>query len=415
MFGLFSIRRAAALLVALPLIPGWNCGITCAQTEAIPARIASVAQHSPQRTARPKARPLPTDEERARTIEKLRELYSTDPSDWPAPELDPGVEHREIGPLKRAPHPEANPYSAAKRKLGELLFYDPRLSGSGQIACASCHDSDLGWADGRTASFGHNRRLLGRNSPSILNSGHRKTLFWDGRAPSLEQQAKDVLANADEMHSGDALFVGKLSEIPGYVTRFQEVFGVEKPTIDEVAMAIACFERSVNGSRTKFDAFASGRNNALTDEALVGLHLFRTDARCMNCHNGPLFSDDEFHNLGMTHYGRRFEDLGRYNVTEEPTDVGKFRTPSLRNVVNTSPYMHNGLLDLDEALLLYNAGMPNERRRKGQLEDPLFPAKSPLIKPLGLNEQDLSDLKAFLASLSEPHRRIPPPELPPGL
>ena len=165
----------------------------------------------------------------------------------------------------------------------------------------------------------------------------------------------------------------------------------------------------------EFDAFASGRNNALTDEALVGLHLFRTDARCMNCHNGPLFSDDEFHNLGMTHYGRRFEDLGRYNVTEEPTDVGKFRTPSLRNVVNTSPYMHNGLLDLDEALLLYNAGMPNERRRKGQLEDPLFPAKSPLIKPLGLNEQDLSDLKAFLASLSEPHRRIPPPELPPGL
>ncbi|MGL4511460.1 MAG: cytochrome-c peroxidase [Lacipirellulaceae bacterium] len=365
--------------------------------------------------ARVEPRPLRSHAERTEHVARLRALYATTPDKWPAPTLDPGVAHHELGTPGPVAHPKKNPATAAKVELGRLLFFDPRLSGSGQLACASCHDPDLGWADGRTASFGHNRHLLARNAPSILNGGRRATLFWDGRAASLEEQAHMVMTNADEMHSGDTVVVENLTEIPQYVERFRAVFGIERPAMSEVAMALAAFERTVVGASTRFDSFIRGRQAALTDDALAGLHLFRTDARCMNCHNGPLLTDDKFHNLGLSLYGRRFEDLGRYNHTKQPEDVGKFRTPSLRDVTQTAPYMHNGLFDLDELLRLYGAGMPRERRRRDQLDDPLFPQKSPLVQPLGLNEQDRADLKAFLGSLSQPRRRIAPPELPPGL
>jgi cytochrome c peroxidase len=376
-------------------------------------RVARVSQPDGRMGLAPRDEQTPN--ERAAYIAELRRLYATDPADWPAPTLDPGVEHRELGVPGPVQHPADNPPTPAKIELGKLLFFEPRMSGSGQLACASCHDPDLGWADGRTASFGHNRRLLARNSPSILNGGRRSALFWDGRAASLEEQAHLVMTNVDEMHSGDAVVVDQLAKVPEYVERFRDVFGVESPTLKEVGMALAAFERTVSGATTRFDSFARGRSAALSDEALSGLHLFRTDARCMNCHNGPLLTDDKFHNLGLSLYGRRFEDLGRYNHTKQPGDVGKFRTPSLRDVTHTAPYMHNGLFDMQELLMLYNAGMPRERRRRDQIDDPLFPEKSPLVKPLGLNKRDLADIEAFLGSLAQPHRRFAPPTLPPGL
>lgn len=359
-------------------------------------------------------RPPRSAEERAAYLAEVRRLYEGSPDTWPAPHLNEGVEHRELGPLPRSPQ-ETDGRDAERVRLGRQLFFDPRLSGSGQIACASCHDPDLGWADGRTTSFGHNRRRLTRNSPSILNSGYRKTLFWDGRAGSLEEQAVAVLNNADEMHSGDRIVVEHLRLVPEYIDAFRSIYGVESPGVDEAADALAEFERTVVSGRTKFDAFVDGRSDALTDEQVSGLHLFRTEARCLNCHNGPLLSDDKFHHIGLSFYGRPFEDLGRYNVTNNAEDVGAFRTPSLRDALNTRPYMHNGLFDLDEVLRLYNTGMPTARPRKGEEDDPLFPAKSPLIKPLGLNEQDLADIAAFLESLSESRRRVLPPDLPPGL
>jgi cytochrome c peroxidase len=383
--------------------------------EAIPAMLATSSVTQAATSLRAEPRPEMDAAERGVYLKRLRLLYSTEPANWPAPTLDPEVEHRELGVLGPATHPEDNPPTPAKVELGKLLFFEPRMSGSGQLACASCHDPDLGWADGRTASFGHNRRLLARNSPSILNGGRRSTLFWDGRAASLEEQAHLVMTNIDEMHSGDAVVVDQLAKVPEYLKRFRDVFGVERPALKEVGMALAAFERTISGSTTRFDSFVRGRHSALTDEALAGLHLFRTDARCLNCHNGPLLTDDKFHNLGLSFYGRRFEDLGRYNHTKQPADVGKFRTPSLRDVTHTAPYMHNGLFDLQELLMLYNAGMPRERRRRDQLDDPLFPEKSPLVKPLGLNKRDLADIEAFLGSLAQPHRRFPPPTLPPGL
>ncbi|WP_198421840.1 cytochrome-c peroxidase [Lacipirellula parvula] len=360
-------------------------------------------------------RPERTDEERQELAAQLREIYRKTPSTWPAPAVDAGVKWQEIGLLPDVQHPEDNPLTKEKVALGKMLFFDPRVSGSGQMACASCHDPDLGWGDGRTTSFGIDRKPLDRNAPSLMNAAYHTSLFWDGRAESLEDQAKQVLLNQDEMRSAPADLSAKLGAIPGYREKFKEVFGSEEVTIERVTQALACFERTITGGRTPLDHFLKGRKSALSDEAMLGLDLFRREARCMNCHHGPLMSDGEFHEVGLSYYGRKFEDLGRYDVTGEAADVGRFRTPSLRNFKESGPYMHNGLFPTARGVLnMYNVGMPTIRRHAHQLEDPLFPKKSSLLKPLGLNNQDLSDLEAFLEAASEPYLRMRPPELPPA-
>lgn len=361
-------------------------------------------------------RPVPRAEQsaeaRAARAAELRGIYAGDPTAWPAPHVDADVAWREIGLLPPVEHPAGNPHSDAKERLGRALFFDPRLSGSGQIACASCHDPDLGWADGRTTSFGHSRKHLARNAPTVRNAAFQKHLFWDGRADSLEDQARQVLLNPDEMRSGPEHVVALLTSQPGYEDLWQAAYDDDAVSIDRAAEAIACFERTVVGGGSKFDAFMKGNTAALSDSAVLGLDLFRRDARCMNCHHGPAFSDGGFHDLGLSNYGRPFEDLGRGRVTGVATDTGKFRTPSLRDATATPPLMHNGLFELDVALTLYNAGMPTPQRKQSQADDPNFPVKSPHLKPLGLNKQDLADLTAFLQSLEEPRRRIRPPEIP---
>ena len=368
---------------------------------------------STARGDRPKPRPSLSIEERAAHIAKLREQYAEDRESWPAPDVDEGIEWEELGPIPKWNHPEENPGSPEKIALGKMLFFEPRLSGSGQIACASCHEPDMYWSDGRAVSFGHNRTPLTRNAPSILNGAIRSSYFWDGRVSSFEQQARDVLTNQDEMHSSEAIIVENLSQLPEYVERFEEVFGDSRLSMERVTQAIAAFERTLRGGRSRFDYFLNGKLKALTDEAIAGLHLFRTTARCINCHHGPLMTDDRFHNIGLSNYGRKFEDLGRYRITDNPKDVGAFRTPSLRNIAATAPYMHNGMFTLEELLTLYNAGMRSPRPRKDQVDDPLFPKTTTILKPLHLNKQDFVDLTAFLHALSEPPRRILPPKLPP--
>lgn len=362
--------------------------------------------------ARPEPRPSLTPEERAAHIAELRELYSQPRDEWPAPHVDEGIEWQELGPIPKVTHPADNPGTPEKIKLGKTLFFDPRLSGSGQIACASCHEPDMYWSDGRAVSFGHDRKQLARNAPSVLHAGFRNSLFWDGRAESLEEQAEAVLNNQDEMHSSEEFLIENLANIPEYGERFAEVFGDSEISMDRVTQAIAAFERTLVGGRSRFDYFLNGKQKALTDSELAGLHLFRTTARCMNCHHGPLMTDDKFHNIGLHNYGRKFEDLGRYRITNDPKDVGAFRTPSLRNLAATAPYMHNGMFTLEELLTLYNAAMPHPKPRKNQVDDPLFPTTSELLKVLHLNEQDFVDLTAFLEALSEPPRRVLPPKLP---
>lgn len=349
-------------------------------------------------------------------VEELRRLYSSgDASRWPAPLLDSTVSDnfRDIGVLPAVVHPENNPYSDARRDLGKILFFDPRLSASGQIACASCHDSELGWGDGRRVSFGHNRATGKRNAMTLLNVGYYQTLFWDGRAASLEDQAHFPLEDTLEMHSHRDLAIQVIRRIPGYRPLFKSAYGDTVINFRRVEMAIATFERTIVSGTSRFDQFIQGKANVFTDDEVQGLHLFRTKARCLNCHNTPLFSDNQFHNTGLTYYGRPFEDLGRYHVTGMPADVGKFRTPSLREFSLTGPYMHNGLFtDVDGLVNLYNAGMPHPERKASQQADPLFPVTSTLLIPLQLTAAEKKALVAFLGTLSSPPRRQTPPALP---
>ena len=403
---LFLVTHLAIVLGSLPQ------GGVRAEEAADAAVSTAVAAATDQPGGRLPPRPERSAEDRTRLAAELREIYAGDPAGWPAPNVDADVAWKEIGLLPSVEHPADNPHSPAKADLGRKLFFDPRLSGSGQMACASCHDPDLGWADGRTTSFGHSRKHLARNAPTVRNAAFQTHLFWDGRAGSLEEQAKAVLANPDEMRADPEQVVKVLASEPEYRRLFEEAFGDDQPSIDRAAAAIACFERTVVGGGSRFDAFMKGNRAALTDEAVLGLDLFRRDARCINCHHGPAFSDGGFHDLGLSNYGRPFEDVGRVKVTGVPTDTGRFRTPTLRDVTATAPYMHNGLFELDVALTLYNAGMPTAVRKESQKGDPNFPVKSPHLKPLGLNKQDLADLAAFLTSLEEPKRRVRPPALP---
>ena len=349
----------------------------------------------------------------AQTGQDLRAMYARPPAEWPSPTVDDGVAFVELGTLPKPSFPSDNPWSQAKQALGHALFFDGRLSGTGQMSCASCHDSQLGWTDGRTTSFGHGAKALARNAPSILNAAFQEHFFWDGRAASLEDQALAVFENGQEMATSGADVVQKLASSSGYRKMFLAAFGDEEPSLARALAAIATFERvQASDGSSAFDRFVKGDHDALDDAALRGLHLFRTKARCANCHNGPMFSDQRFHNVGLSYYGRKFEDLGRYHVTKQATDVGAFKTPSLRNLARTAPYMHNGLFDLPGIVNMYSAGMPTLQAKAEQAKDALFPTKSALLQKLDLTADEKVDLLAFLAALTDCRRRIGAPELP---
>lgn len=333
----------------------------------------------------------------------LREAYSRPPAHWPAPQVDAGVAWQELGPLpERAPSPAHNPYTEQKAALGRTLFFDPRLSRSGQIACASCHEPDLAFADGRRVSFGHGRAPGRRNAPSVVTSGLTPQLFWDGRADSLETQALMPVVDPAEMAFSVDELVARLRASADYPALFAVAFPGQALGAEQIAAALATYQRDLLrvAQRTPFERFLRGRTAALSDQQLHGLHLFRTKARCMNCHFGPGMSDQRFHNAGLTFYGRSREDLGRHEVTGLAADVGRFRTPSLRLVSRTGPWFHNGFASsLDQVLAFYNVGMPRPVPKAGQQGDPLFPVTSAQFEALGLDRVELKALKAFLEAL----------------
>ena len=325
---------------------------------------------------------------------------------WPPFKVDDGVAAVELGLLPSLPQqPWQTPATEA---LGRLLFFDPRLSGSGQIACATCHDSELGWGDGRRVPFGHDRTAGSRNSMTLLNTAHFKQWSWDGRSASLQAQVLRAVASPAEMHAEPASIAARLARLPEYAQRFADAFGVPEITPERIATAVAAFVRTIVSSASRFDFFLRGNYRILTDREIDGLHLFRTRARCMNCHHGPLFSDRKFHHTGLSYYGRRFEDLGRFHATGRIADRGKFRTPSLRDLQFTGPWMHNGLFNnFRGILLMYNHGITANRRPKAG-EPPL----SPLIRPLGLTRGEIDALGAFLDTLGRRPHIVQPPVLP---
>ena len=351
------------------------------------------------------------------SIDDLRALYSSgDQSKWPTPTVDASVYaegFEDIGTLGEVPFPKDNPYTKEKADLGKVLFFDPRLSNSNQISCANCHDPEHNWGDGRRVAYGEDRQLGNRNSPSLMNVAYAKVMFWDGRANTLEEQAEFPIRDTKEMNHHIDFATKKLNKIKGYNELFKAAFGDGKVTNERIVKAIATFQRTILSPKTRFDKFIAGDSKQLTDQEVQGLHLFRTKARCINCHNTPYFSDNKFHNIGLTYYGREYEDLGLYNTTKLAKNVGEFKTPSLREVPQNAPYMHNGLFPTIRGVLnMYNAGMFHFQPNEKQKNDTLFPKTSDLVKRLDLSNEELDALEAFLMSLKQNQYKMRPPALP---
>lgn len=334
----------------------------------------------------------------------FKKIYAQPSSMWPAPFLKKEVtDYIELGALKKQPPQDT--VERQKAKLGKLLFEDPVLSASSQISCQSCHNQELAWGDGLRTSFGHDRKKGKRNAPSLFSASYRKTLFWDGRAKDLPSQAMGPLTASDEMANQNInTLVSKLAENPDYVAQFRKIYRSDQPIqLQWILDSLRAFQTTLEKT-TRFDRFLTGDLKQMTEEELHGLHIFRTKAGCANCHHGPLLTDEKFHNIGLSYYGRKFEDLGRYHVTGDPLDAGKFRTPSLRHVKKTGPYMHNGLFpSIIGVVNIYAAGggrvSPN--RRKG-VDDMIFEGASttsPLITEFKLSRKERAALVAFLSAL----------------
>lgn len=317
--------------------------------------------------------------------------------------------------------PPGNPMTPAKVALGKQLYFDPRLSLDDSVSCASCHDPARGWTDQQPFSFGVNHQVGGRNAPPVFNTTFFPQQFWDGRAASLEEQAKGPLVNPVEMAMPSHDYVvAKLQGIAGYREAFPEVFGGEI-TIDRIAMAIATFERTILSGNSRYDRYVRDKDaGALSDAEIRGMELAgagrrlggRFDpatfgkARCNNCHTPPTFSDGLYHNLGVG-WDRNHPDLGRYLVTGEAKDLGAFKTPSLRSLPRTAPYFHDGSArTLEEVVALYN---------RGGIDNPFLSSKMKphgTHEPLGLTPEEEADLVAFLRALDGEPVEIEPPELP---
>ncbi|WP_166336854.1 cytochrome-c peroxidase [Sphingobacterium chungjuense] len=351
------------------------------------------------------------------TLAQLRELYSSgEANKWPLPSIDESVKQnfKDIGVLGKVSYPVDNPFTEAKSELGKLLFFDRRLSASKQISCASCHDPQLGFGDGKSLAHGHDREVGKRNAMTLYNVGHYTSWMWDGRAPSLEEQVLMPIQDHVEMNIRLDSLLQHINAVKGYRTYFSAAYGDEQVSIIRVQQALATYLRTINSYPTKFDRFIAGSKDALNDQELMGLHLFRTKARCINCHNTPLFSDNQFHNDGQALYGTRQEDLGHYHMSGKQEHVGAFRTPSLRNVALTGPWMHHGNFPtLRDVVELYNLGNPAPIQRRVVVDENLRPIPSPLLKKLDLSREEVDAVVAFMQALSASvQRRINTPELP---
>jgi len=258
--------------------------------------------------------------------------------------------------------PTDNPYTPQKAELGWLLFFDKRLSCDNSVACASCHDPRHAFGDGATVSTGVRGQKGGRSAPTVINRAFSVEQFWDGRAPTLEEQAKGPIANPIEMDHTHEACIKSLRAVPGYRQRFKEVFGTEDFTIEHVAKAIATFERMVLSGNSAYDRFKAGDKSALTPGQQQGMEIFFSNkARCDSCHEGINLTNGKFANIGIG-MAKPNPDLGRFAITKREEDRGAFKTPTLRDIARTGPYMHDGSLKtLEEVVEHYSkGGTPNK-------------------------------------------------------
>jgi cytochrome c peroxidase len=304
-----------------------------------------------------------------------------------------------------------NPPTLAKVELGKMLYFDPRLSISGELSCATCHDPSLGYSNGAPFAVGHDHAVGGRNSPTVLNAAFATTQFWDGRAPSLEEQAGGPMTAGVEMAGIPEEIVQKLAKIPEYRELSMAAFG-EYLSFSNIRKAIATFERTILAGNSAFDKYYYGDDKeALTGAALRGKEIFDNPDKgnCKKCHTytktDGYFSDNQFHNVGIgfdkkLKKGEKY-DMGRYDVTKKKEDKGRFRTPTLRNISQTAPYFHDGrTYSLAEAAEICLNGIANDNL------DPEYKVKRKLTK------QEISDLVAFMESLTGELPIFAKPEIP---
>jgi len=341
-----------------------------------------------------------------------------------------------LAALGPPPVPADNPQTPAKIELGKLLFFDTRIGGDASVSCADCHAPKQGWGFNDPLSRGYPGVIHWRNSQTVVNSAYLGKLFWAGSAKSLEAQAPGAALGGVSGNGERDMVEARLAFIPEYVKRFRDVFGDDWPKVNNVWKAMAAFERTMIHNNTPFDLYMRGDKKALSAQQVRGLKLFEGKANCIECHNGPLLTDQKFYNLGVPRaedwtqtglsqitfryeqlakgtteamYRKIKDDAGLYYRTKEKSDMGKFRTPPLRYTAYTAPFMHNGsFFDFDEIIEFYNAGGGSNEFTDGRMAK----NKTKLLKPLGLSDEEKEDLAAFLESLSGEEIKVATPKLP---
>jgi cytochrome c peroxidase len=325
--------------------------------------------------------------------------------------------------------PASNPLTKGKVELGKQLYFDARISLDGTVSCATCHNPEKGWTDRMPSSIGINGQVGARSAPTVLNTAYGQTMFWDGRAPSLEAQSQGPPQNPIEMGKQSyRMIIDRLRAIPGYSEQFKKVFGTDV-TLDGIAKAIASFERATALSgNSKYDKYLKGDYKALSESEKRGMVLFgiRPDsedtefkydvtrnlkkANCTSCHVGANFTDEQFHNLGIGWIEKeaKFADPGRFGVepigSKNIASLGAFKTPTVRDVSRTAPYMHDGSLKTLEAVVDHydKGGNPNPHLDKD------------MQKKLNLTPEEKADVVAFMKALEGEVIKVALPELPPG-
>jgi cytochrome c peroxidase len=307
----------------------------------------------------------------------------TQPGRQPASAM-PAAQPR-LSALPAMAHPADNPSTPQKVALGKQLFADPRLSGSGKMACQSCHYRDLGWTDAKALSLKDDGKFNTRHTPSLYNVGYQTHWYWDGRATTLEGQV--LAAWRAQIGADPAKVAALLDGVPGYRSQFQAVWG-SGPTPDNIVKTLASFFRSLVSTDSPWDRYEAGDRRAVPPAAIEGAALFNGKAGCNVCHSPPTYSSAAFFNIGLEH-GKANPDPGRFNVSKNEADRGAFKVPGLRSVALGAPYFHDGsVATLKEAVrYMASAGKPD-------------PGKTPLMTDKGLSDAEIDKIVAFLQSLT---------------
>lgn len=340
-----------------------------------------------------------------------------------------------LAPLGPIPAPDDNPITAQKAELGKLLYFDPKLSGDASLACSDCHNPKEGWGTAEAICRGYPGGVHWRNCHTVVNTAYLSKFFWQGSVNSLEKQAPTAAKGGISGNGEADVMEQRLRQTPYYIEAFKKVFGTERPVLGDAWMAIATFERAMLTQKdAPLDRYLRGDSGALSAQAIKGFELFNGKGNCVECHNGPVLSDEKYYNLGlprpveweengMNQITYRFElyakgshqkyyqnfkdDMGLYFTTKNPKDMGKFRTQPLRYLRYTAPYMHAGqFYTLEEVVDFYNDGGGHNEftELKGN--------KSKILKPLGLTDDEKEALVAFLDEISGDEIVMATPELP---